>query len=65
MGKAVFRLSEDDVWALAESKKIVIPEDKKEHVLYTVKKAVESYCFEGAYNIWDAIEDGIRDALSE
>jgi hypothetical protein len=50
---------------LAESKKIVIPEDKKEHVLYTVKKAVESYCFEGAYNIWDAIEDGIRDALSE
>jgi hypothetical protein len=65
MSKPVFVISEEDVWAMAEHKKIKVPEERKEHVLYYVKKYLEGYCYGGAYNIWDAIADAIKDALQE
>jgi formaldehyde-activating enzyme involved in methanogenesis len=63
--KHLMTISEEDVWAIAEQEGIRIPEDKKDDVIYTVKKYLEGYCYDGAYNIWDAIKDAIKTALEE
>lgn len=60
---SIFVLCEDDVFSLAEQKKIEIPKEKRDDVIYYVKKYVSSYCFDGAYTVWDAIEDAIKEAL--
>jgi len=48
----VIEISKEDVKAIAAE--FNIPEDKIDW--HTVKKFLESYMFEGAYNVWDAIE---------
>jgi formaldehyde-activating enzyme involved in methanogenesis len=63
--KVLLAISEEDVWAIAEQEGIRIPEDKKDDVIYTVKKFLEGYCYDGAYNIWDAIKDAIKTALED
>jgi len=63
--KPLITLSEEDVWAIAEHEGIKIPEDKKDDVIYTVKKYLESYCYDAGYNVWDAIRDAIKTALEE
>lgn len=61
---SVLNITEEDVWTLAESENIKIPEEKKEHVIYMVKKYLEGYCFDCAYSVWDAIKDAIKEALT-
>jgi len=63
--KPILVIVEDDVWELAKSKGIEIPQDKRDDVIYYVKKYIESYVFDAGYNIWDAIEDAIKEALKE
>jgi hypothetical protein len=63
--KAVFSISEEEVWMLAEKEGLKIPEDKKDDVLHYVEKYMEGYCFDSSYTIWDAIKDAIKDALAE
>jgi hypothetical protein len=63
--RAVFSISEEDVWMLAEKEGLRIPDDKKGDVLHYVEKYLEGYCFDGSYTIWDAIKDAIKDVLAE
>jgi len=63
MTSSVLNITEDDVWTLAQKENIKIPEEKKEHVIYMVKKYLEGYCFDCTYNVWDAIKDAIKEAL--
>jgi hypothetical protein len=60
MSKPVFQISSDDIIATAES--IGIPREKINW--RTVEKYIESYNFEGTYNLWDAIKDGLREGLN-
>jgi hypothetical protein len=60
MSKPVFQISSDDIIASAES--IGIPREKINW--RTVEKYIESYNFEGTYNVWDAIKDGLREGLN-
>lgn len=61
--KHLITISEEDLWAIAEKEGIKIPEDKKQDVIQTAKKFLESYCYDGAYNVWDALKDAIKTAL--
>jgi len=63
VSKPVFVIVEDDVWEMANRLNIEIPEEEKQHVLHVVKKYIDGYCFDSPYNIWNAIKDGIKDAL--
>jgi hypothetical protein len=61
--KHLITLSEEDVWEYAKNEGIQIPEEKKEEVIYMVKKFLEAYCYDGAYTVWDAVKDAIETAL--
>lgn len=61
---SIFTITEADVWGLAEKEGIDVPVGKRAEVLYRVKKYLESYCYGGGYNIWDAVKDAIRDVLN-
>jgi hypothetical protein len=61
--KHLITLSEEDVWEYAKNEGIEIPEEKREDVIYMVKKFLESYCYDGAYTVWDAVKDAIKTAL--
>jgi len=61
----VFSISEDDVWAYIKEKGIKVPEDKREDVLRYLKKSLENLCFDGAYSVWNLIEDAVKEVLSE
>jgi len=63
--KTVFVVLEDDVWAVANKMNVEIPEDAKLHVLHLVKKAIDSFCFDSPYNLWNAVEDAIKEALND
>jgi hypothetical protein len=60
LSKPVFQISNDDIIGTAES--IGIPREKINW--RTVEKYIESYNFEGAYSVWDAIKDGLREGLN-
>jgi hypothetical protein len=61
--KHLITFSEEDVWEYAKNEGIQIPEEKKEEVIYMVKKFLEAYCYDGAYTVWDAVKDAIETAL--
>jgi hypothetical protein len=59
ISKPVFEISKDDIIETANS--IGIP---REQINWrTIEKYIEGYNFEGSYNIWDAIKDGLREGL--
>jgi hypothetical protein len=59
ISKPVFQISNEDIIETANS--IGIPREKINW--RTVEKYIESYNFEGSYNIWDAIKDGLWEGL--
>lgn len=61
--KPVFVIEEEDVWRIAERMNVEIPEEAKMDVIYHVKKAIDSYCFDSSFNIWNAVEEAIKEAL--
>jgi hypothetical protein len=59
ISKPIFQISKDEIIESANS--IGIP---REQINWrTVEKCIEGYNFEGSYNIWDAIKDGLREGL--
>jgi hypothetical protein len=59
ISKPVFQISKDDIIETANS--IGIPREKINW--RTVEKYIEGYSFEGSYNIWDAIKEGLREGI--
>jgi hypothetical protein len=57
----VIGISKEDVKAIA--KELNIPEDKIDW--HTVEKYLEGYMFDGAYNVWDAIKDALRENCTQ
>jgi hypothetical protein len=60
-GEYLIRISKEDVKAIA--KELNIPEDKIDWWL--VKKYLEGYMFDAAYNVWDAIKDALRENCTQ
>jgi len=58
-----FELTKEDLLCLAKDENISIPEEYIDKIARVVKRFIESYMYDGAYTVWDAILDGIREGM--